>query len=151
MMTWDSLQRYRLAQEQAVLRQEYPGFSFYDPQGATYVSGRWVSNSGRPFSLRVSLPSGYPDECPASYITSPSPLRGYFSRIESYGTSHDMHTWVTDRPGWVKICTYHPEHWSAAHSIAKVVRKGQLWMLAYECHLQDGRPIADFLMSVSNL
>jgi hypothetical protein len=146
-MGWDAFQRYRLAQEKDVLAHEYPAFTFSDMTGSTFVSGTWVSNSREYYSLQVSLPPGYPDECPSTYVTYPSPLRGYRKNIAAYGTSHDMHTWESDKAGWVKICTYRPERWSAAHSIAKVIRKGQLWILAYECHLDRGEPIKNFLMS----
>jgi hypothetical protein len=144
-MTWDFDQQRRLAMEQWVLRSEFPDFVFYEPAGRTFVSGTW--NSYNPYSVRVELPRGFPDECPSTYITFPSPLYGYARRqkMESYGSSHAMHTWKTDHPGWVKICTYHPSHWSADQTIAKVITKATLWILAYECHLDDGTEIARFL------
>lgn len=147
-MPWDIYQRSRLSMEKSVLEQEFPNFGFQDPSGSTYITGSWVSNSYNSYSLRIQLPSGYPDECPSTYITSPSPLYTYGRQLmTSYGTSHNMHVWDTDRPGCVKICTYRPEQWSADQSIAKVIRKGLLWILAYECHLDDGQNIANFLQS----
>jgi hypothetical protein len=148
-MSWDRVQQYRLAMEKLVLEQELPGFAFYDPIGRTYVSGNWRSNSGNHYGLHVQLTAGFPDECPSVYITSPSPLYGYARRktIASYETSHAMHTWKSDRPGWVKVCTYHVSDWSADQTLVKVIRKGMLWILAYECHLDEGRDISDFLMS----
>lgn len=147
-MSWDTIQQWRLAAEKNVLEQEFPGFSFHDPTGSTYVSGQWRSNTGQYYGLRVQLPPGFPDECPSTYITSPSPLYGYRRRrtIASYGTSHSMHTWESDHAGWVKLCTYHSSDWSADHTIVKVIRKGMLWILAYECHLDEGKNISDFLM-----
>lgn len=146
-MTWDTEQRRRLAMEQQVLRAEYPDFTFHDPADQTFVSGAWESNGHNSYSLRVELPRGFPDECPSTYITWPSPLYGYAGRheMESYGSSSAMHTWQTDHPGWVKICTYRPSHWSANHSIAQLITKAMLWILAYECHLDDGTEIASFL------
>jgi len=148
-MAWDTIQRYRLSLEKDVLASTFPAFTFHDPTGRTYVSGQWHSNSGKLYGLHVQLTAGFPDECPSTYITMPSPLYGYRNRrtIASYGTSHAMHTWKSDRSGWVKICTYHSADWSADQGIAKVIRKGMLWILAYECHLDDGREIASFLMS----
>jgi hypothetical protein len=147
---WDAIQQYRLAMERQVLAQESPAFSFYEPTGNTYVSGTWRSNSGKNYGLHVQLTAGFPDECPSTYITSPSPLYDYkHSQVTSHGTSHAMHTWKTDRSGWVKICTYHSSDWSADQTIVKVLRKGMLWILAYECHLDEGKDIANFLMSSS--
>lgn len=146
-VTWDKYQRVRLAMEKSVLEREFPNFAFYDPTGATYVHGRWTSNSGKEYELQIRLPAGYPDECPVTYITRPSPLPGVTKTIESYGTSHDMHTQASDRPGWVRLCTISPQGWSANYSIVKVIRKSLLWIIAYECYLEDGKPISQFLMA----
>ncbi|MCG5218232.1 hypothetical protein [Streptosporangium sp. KLBMP 9127] len=146
-MAWSRYQQFRLANDQSVLRREFRAFDFYDRAAATYISGIYTSNMNYSYTLRINIPPGYPDECPSTYITNPSPLWGHSQRMDEYGTSHAMHTWQTDRPGWLKICTYRPELWSAQHSIVKVVRKGMLWIAAYECHLQDGSPVANYLVS----
>lgn len=143
---WKAYQQVRLAQEQASLRQLLPAFTFQSPVADTYVSGWWNSNTNRSYHIRVDLPQGYPDTIPSTYITHPSPLYGREARMDSYGTNHSMHTWATDRPGWVKICIVKPEDWSAAYSLVKVLRKAMLWITAYECHLSDGRPIEKFLL-----
>ncbi|GLZ40786.1 hypothetical protein [Actinokineospora sp. NBRC 105648] len=143
---WKPYQQLRLAQEQQSLRRLLPDFTFHSPQVDTYVSGWWTSNSDRRYQIRVNLPPGYPDAIPDTYVTYPSPLRGWDRPIEQWGNSHAMHTWQTDRPGWAKICIVRPEDWSAAFSVVKVLRKAMLWTTAYECHLDDGRPIKDFLL-----
>jgi hypothetical protein len=147
-LAWDGYQQMRLAQERAGLRRYCPSFSFYDTLGDTFVAGHWTSNNNRFYRIQIDVPPGYPDECPSTYITAPLPLMDWSGTrtIESYGNSHAMHVWQTDRPGWPKICTYRPATWSAAHSMLKVIRKAELWLFAYECHLQEGRPIQDFLL-----
>jgi hypothetical protein len=147
-MAWAIHQQYRLGEEWKGLKDNFQTFTFKDPAGAAYVHGFWVSNQGAHYELRIPVPPGYPDECPSTYITYPAPLRDYtgMTTIESYGTSHEMHVWKTDRPGWVKICTYRPEYWSADNSMVKIIRKALLWIVAYECHLQDGSPIKKFLL-----
>lgn len=144
---WAPHQQLRLAEEEYGLRRQMPTFKFYNRLQGTYVAGQWASNTGRRYDVRLYLPDGYPDVIPHTYVTSPSPLYGYGSRkLESYGSSHKMHTWETDHPGWVKICIVQPEDWSAKYSIVKVLRKALLWLTAYECHLDDGTPIANFLI-----
>ncbi len=143
---WKPYQQVRLSQEQQVLRRLLPGFSFHDKAGDTHVLGWWTSNGDRQYQIRVNLPPEYPDSIPSTYITYPTPLYSRDRRMEEYGNSHAMHTWRTDRPGWTKICIVRPEDWSAAYSVVKVLRKAMLWATAYECHLDDGRPIADFLL-----
>jgi hypothetical protein len=148
-MAWDRIQQLRLDMERAVLAAEFPLFSFHDPLGATYVSGIWRSNSNKFYGLHVQLTGGFPDECPSTYITSPSPLNDYYGRrISSYeSASHAMHVWKSDRAGWTKVCTYHPSDWSADQAIVKVIVKGGLWIAAYESHLDEGKNIADFLQT----
>jgi hypothetical protein len=142
---WKPYQQLRLAQERLALENNLPAFTFYSLLQDTYVSGWWMSNTDHRYQIRVDLPAGYPDDVPNTYVTHPSPLWGYGQRMDAYGNSHAMHTWEADRPGWVKICIVRPEDWSAAYSVVKVLRKAMLWITAYECHLDDGRSIAQFL------
>jgi hypothetical protein len=145
-MPWQSHQRYRLAAEKKLLKESFPHFQFYSPTENTYLLGNWRSSRGNVFGIRIDLPSGFPDECPSTYIVSPSPLRGkWWKRIDSYGSSHEMHCWTSDRPGAVKICTFRPEFWSAAFSLPMVALKAQLWLEALESHRDTGRNIADYL------
>jgi hypothetical protein len=73
---------------------------------------------------------------------------GFHQEVMEYGNSHAMHTWISDRPPWVRLCTYRPERWSAAHSIEKVLQKAMLWIEAYEAHVDSGRPISAFLLNM---
>jgi hypothetical protein len=148
-MAWKPYQQVRLAHEEIALRHHLPEFEFYSPLNGTYVSGWWTSNQQRSYQIQLFLPNAYPDAAPDTYITYPTPLYGFGRQrlMESYGTSHMMHTWETDRPGWVKVCIVRPEYWSAEYSIVKVLRKAMLWVTAYECHLDDGRPLKEFLQN----
>lgn len=147
-MRWKPYQQFRLAQERQVLQRHAPAFEFYEPTGNTYVSGWTTSNLDRSYALCIMLPAAFPDVAPDTYISSPSPLLGYrgLRTIDSYGNSHDMHVWKSDRPDWTKLCIVHPDSWSAEYTIYKVIIKAKLWIAAYESHLDDGRNIADFLI-----
>lgn len=146
-MAWEYYQQYRLATEKAILAKDFPHFTFYNPFENTYISGTWKSSRNNYYTIRIVLPQGFPDECPDTYITYPSPLQGKFKPIESYGTSHDMHCWATPVPGWTKICTFRPAYWSAEFSLAMVALKAQLWLEALEFHRDTGRNIAEFLLT----
>lgn len=146
-MGWAEYQRLRIAQDQFVMRGEHPGFGFYNLTGRTYISGPHISNTSRRYDVLITLPAGYPDECPSTYVTGPNPLRDWRGKLlEAYGTNAKMHVWQTDFAGWVKICTFRPESWNAAISLNKVTRKALLWLAAYECHLDDGSPLSRFLL-----
>jgi hypothetical protein len=142
---WQPYQQRRLAQERVALQRHMPSFQFFNPTQDTYISGWWASNTNQQYQITSYLPDVYPEAMPDTYVTFPSPLPAYRGLIESYGTSHDMHTYATDQPGWVKVCIVRPEDWSAAYTMLKVLRKAQLWLTAYECHLDDGQPIKNFL------
>ena len=147
-MTWNAHQQYRLAIERTILREHMPDFDFYDPAGETTVEGEWTSSRNNTYRLVLSLPPGFPDECPSCYVASPTPLMGFHEELIEYGNSHAMHTWISDRPPWVRLCTYRPERWSAAHSLEKVLQKAMLWIEAYESHVDSGRPISAFLLNM---
>ena len=145
---WLPYQRYRLALEREILKIHMPDFEFFDTTGDAYVFGHYTSSQGTTYGLHISIPDGFPDACPGSYITDPSPLMGKDMAINAYKNSHDMHCWTTDVEGWTKICTFKPETWSAEHSIEKVIQKSFLWIEAYESHLTTGRDIAHFLLNI---
>jgi hypothetical protein len=144
-MAWTPEQQRRLAIEKAILDERMPLFEFVNPAGETTVEGNWQSSQSTHYRFLIRLPKGFPDECPSCYVVWPSPLRGRDQLIEAYGSNHAMHTWETDRPGWTKICTFHPNRWHSQYTLEKVIHKAMLWIEAYEAHMETGRPIADFL------
>jgi hypothetical protein len=146
---WDSRQQYRLAVERRILAENMPDFSFCDPVGDTRVEGSWTSSADKTYYIVITIPQGFPEECPGCYVSEPSPLLSFEGKpLEALGSNHLMHLWETDRPGWAKLCTYRPEGWSAAHSLEKVVQKAMLWIEAYEGHLSTGWPINHFLLDM---
>lgn len=144
---WQEYQKMRLAQEATAVEALMPYFG-YD-YGVDYMrfSGRWWSNLDRYYVVQLELPPTYPDAVPDTYVVEPSPLLDFNGRrMTTHGSSHAMHTWATDRDGWVKVCIVRPEDWSAEYSVVKVLRKALLWITAYESHTKSGRPIADYLL-----
>src|SRR5580704_13380953 len=102
-----SEQRQRLGLEQAALQQEgFSQFSVYWDKGddTYYASGYTSSNSGRPYGLHISIPSGFPYERPPMYLTEPFPLLMHDgSRVSSLGLSHRMHTLAPHSNGMVQL------------------------------------------------
>lgn len=146
-MVWSEKQRYRLAQEKKILENHLPGFNFYEPTGNTYASGEFYTNCRNKYGVRIEIPSGFPDECPRAYVSTPNPLWGYRNEktILSYKVSHTMHTLSPHSNGWVQVCHFRPERWNASNTLYKVFIKVRLWLEAYEGHRATGRNIDDFL------
>lgn len=150
MPPWLPHQQRRLAHEEQILYDTMPGFQIHDRLGDMYIAGSWVSNGGYgPYSIRIYVSRGYPDECPTTYITAPNPLLDHWDKpMTSWGTSHDMHTWETDRGTWLKLCTFKPAFWDARNSLVQVAKKALVWIVAYEEHRIHGKKISDLLQTM---
>ncbi len=157
-MGWREDQKYRLAVERVLVNEHMPGFVFRDPVGDTLVEGSFVTSANKAYGVRIEIPSGFPDQCPRAYITSPSPLWSYGQsnslwrklmekNINEKGISHEMHTLSPHSNGWVQVCHFRPERWSADLTLIQVLLKVRLWLEAYELHSLTGRPIDDFLLT----
>lgn len=148
-MTWQPHQQIRLATEWHLLREHLPDFEFFDRTGRTYVLGKWRSPKGYVYTIRIDLPRGYPDECPKTYIVAPSPLLDHYGKhMTRHGASHSYHTWRSDRPGFVQVCTYRPEYWDSASTLIQLVHKSFLWLIAYDEHRATGKQISDLLLTM---
>jgi ubiquitin-protein ligase len=147
-----SEQHQRLLLENQILHQEgFTQFSIYtdDATGRYYVAGYTNSSSGRSYRLYISIPSGYPQQRPAMYITDPLPLKMRDGTlVTSLGISHNMHTLAPSDNGMVQICHWRDDRWHSGILLHKVILKGLIWIEAYEQHLATGHPLADFVRTM---
>jgi ubiquitin-protein ligase len=150
---WSDDQRRRLVLEHQVLQREgFDQFSVYhDKSDDTYwASGTGSANSGRQYKLHIPIPSGFPYQRPPMYLTSPYPLRGFDgSLVSSLGISHQMHTLAPDANGYVQICHWRDARWHSGIMLQKVFLKGLIWIEAFEQHLATGRPLAEFVSTMT--
>lgn len=145
---WRPDQIMRLDLEEQLLKAHMKGFALRRHQSTAEVTGTWSgSPRGYTYSLLITVPKGYPDECPTTYLTNPCPLYQFDGKPFPTGASHKLHTLGKDAHGRVIICTMRSEHWTAEYSLEKLVRKALLWIVGYECHLDAGKPISKFLMN----
>lgn len=150
---WTAEQRQRLVLEHEVLQREgFTQFSVYQDKVADtyYAAGVTLSNAGYKYRLYISIPSGYPHECPSMYITDPLPLlmadRTPLTRL---GVSHQMHTLAPSTNGMAQICHWRPARWHSGILLQKVFLKGLIWIEAYEQHIDTGRPLAEFVRTMA--
>jgi hypothetical protein len=150
---WTIEQRQRLALEHQVLQREgfdQFGVYHYASDDSYSASGTASANSGRQYRLWIPIPSGYPNQRPPLYVTSPDPLRMFDGSIVSFlGVSHQMHTLAPLSNGWPQICHWRDTRWHSGILLQKVFLKGLLWIEAYEQHLATGRSIAEFVLSMA--
>jgi len=149
---WTDDQRRRLYLENEVLHKEdFTQFSvyWYRSSDSYEASGTTSSSSGKLYTLAVPIPTGFPQERPKMYLTSPFPLyTASGNLVSSLGTSHDMHTLTPLSGGQVQICHWRDDRWHSGIMLHKVFLKGLLWIEAYEQHLATGRPLAEFVSTM---
>lgn len=144
MASWIYEQRERLVYEEKLLSKELPHFKFYDRTQShlTTVRGYHTTAANNKYALWLRLGKAFPYEVPGLYVTFPSPLYGRGGRtIQSYGTSHYMHTWKPDWNDYVKICHWKEEFWTTDNTVLSVILKGFLWLEAYEVYRRGGSAI----------
>jgi hypothetical protein len=132
----------RLRFERELVRLYAPSFCFHVINGSPYLEGNRYSNGGKSYRAKIILPSDYPYNEPALYITSPHTLwmRGGNQTINSLGTSHNFHTYDNGSGGCVKIC--HSDYWDASMNCLTVIKKFAIWTEAHQGHLRTGNSIA---------
>lgn len=152
---WRDDQRKRLVLEHEILQREgFDQFSVYHDRSAdTYWAvGNASANSGRQYRLYIPIPAGYPHQRPPMYVTEPNPLRMYDGTlVASLGVSHNMHTLAPHSQGWPQICHWRDGRWHSGILLQKVFLKGMMWIEAYEQHLATGRPLAEFVLTMTEI
>lgn len=145
------LNRYffeRLRLEREIVNRHLPQFRSYSYATNPYFSGAYTTTAGgRRYTLKLVIPSGYPDDRPSLYVTNPLTLRkfGYRGTVNKIGASHDFHTWSNGPNGCVQICHTKSDQWDASQTCVGVLMKGLLWTEAYDAYMATGRTIAKIL------
>jgi len=139
-------QCHRMAFEEAMVRQKFPGFEVYDRQGTPFYVGRLTGPGFRNwYELTLRLLPGHPEEGPPSLlVTAPAvlPLYGNRGTLNALGSSADYHVFKNDG-GPVKICFTHG--WTPSGTAVMCLWRGSLWVTAYELHLATGQTIAEII------
>lgn len=147
---WTDEQCYRLAAEKKVLEKNFPDFKFYNSTNDTdcYIYGKIISTKQNIYYIKIIIPN-FPYRCPKAFICYPKNMRDYDGiLLTNIGLSHRMHTLEPSKDGLVQLCLYREERWTASCSLTKLLIKAGLWIEAYEAHLETGKPIDDFVITM---
>lgn len=139
--------RARLAKEQELLTQHFPGANIQFPEDPARagVVAPLSTNRKRRYVLWIPL-GGFPNERPDMYIVEPSPLRDRRGKkLKKIGVSFSMHLLSPDAHGYPQICHHSDAAWTPNLTLYKVVMKGRIWLEAYEQHLAKGEDIDRYL------
>lgn len=113
-----------------LLEQYFRGrVSWINPTGNTRVEVRVTCTNDKQYTLRVYLPSDYPNSCPDVVVSNPSScLRKRDGSLLSYTDGGD-HT-LDSRDGCTKICHFRSSLWRDDNTVYQVVMKGLIWLEA---------------------
>jgi hypothetical protein len=137
----------RLRIEETVLESSFKGaFRLTcDTGGAANLDIDVTVPGGGTYGLLLVAAPDYPSSMPDAYLVRPLVLRDFHGReLLAISPSHDMHL-LKPAGRFVRLCHYKPENWHPNVTLYKVVLKCMIWLVAYENHLQSGRPVTDYL------
>jgi ubiquitin-protein ligase len=137
----------RLKIETTVLDETFPkAFRIAaEASGLTRVEVDVTVPGGGTYTLLLVAAADYPSSLPEVYIVSPLVLRDCRGReLLAISPSHEMHL-LKPNSRFIRLCHYKAENWHPNVTLYKVVLKCLIWLVAYENHLQSGRPITDYL------
>lgn len=145
-MEWSRNQQAQLAAEKSRIEKYFPNgqIRWNNPNSLYYA---WVqitmnSNSNKLYTLRIYIPSDFPNSCPDMVMVSPSDLRQRNGAALPHESSV-FHT-IGERDGYIKICHTRPALWTQTW-LYEIFLKGRLWIEAYEGHLATGNNMDVYL------
>jgi hypothetical protein len=140
------MQEARFKMETKILERYFPKkFNFENRNSENeFLDVGVKSQSGKIYRLKITL-DDFPNAMPRVYITYPLPLLNKKGE-KLGGPSHPMHTLDNDGNN-IQICHYKSENWDASVTLYKVILKARIWIEAYECHLNTGKNVDDYLKS----
>ena len=137
----------RLKIEETVLAASFKGaFQLaQDASGTARLEVDVTVPGGGAYRLLLVAAADYPSSMPEAYLISPLILRDCHGReLLAISPSHQMHL-LKPNSRFIRLCHYKPANWHPNVTLYKVVLKCLIWLVAYENHLQSGRPITDYL------
>ena len=116
----------------------------------TYVEVEVSCTNKRKYVLRVHISNDFPNSCPSVVVISPNGIlrraNGSFLRT----ASRNDHV-LPSKDGFTQICHFRSHIWMGDATLSQVVKKGVIWLEAYELHLQTGDPLDKFLQAEETL
>ncbi len=147
-MPWSVTQRQRLGFEKDLMENYFRNrVTWINPTSDTKVEVRVTCTNDKQYTLRVYLPSDYPNSCPQMVVCSPSSyLRMKNGSILS-GSSVVNHT-LGSKDGCTQICHFRTDLWRDNNTLYQVIMKGLIWLEAYEAHLRTGESLNRYLQEM---
>ncbi len=144
--TWTANQCQKLGFEKDLLDKYFQNrVTWIDPtrRGHTKVEVQVTCSNDKQYTLRVYVPSDYPNSCPDVVVKTLSKLKARNGmNLEDYSVENYI---GRTRDGYMGIGHVRPDLLGNSNTLYKVVMKGLIWLEAYEAHLCTGQPMSSFL------
>jgi hypothetical protein len=118
--------------------------SWNNPTSDTTVEVKMATSNDHYYTLRIYLPSDYPNSCPELTVASPKTLKRCNGSILTGSATSADHTYGA-KNGLLKICHFIEGSWTDQFTLYQVFMKGLIWLEAYESHLSTGKSISTYL------
>lgn len=115
-------------------------------QHATKVEVTVTLSNDKEYTLRVSLPSDFPNSCPSMIVSVPRYCLKKKNGSSLNVSSGEDHT-LPSKDGCTQICYCRPDLWRNDYTLYQVITKGVTWLEAYEVHLETGDPLDWYLQT----
>ena len=108
------------------------------------------STRGKKYVLRLYIPPNFPKSCPSLVVIAPDGiLRRKDSSLLGFASRQD-HV-LSSKDGYTRISHYPANNWVGNKTLLQVIKKGLVWLEAYEIHLRKGGSIDRFLQGVATV
>lgn len=143
---WAPAQQRRLGLEKQILEKSFHTVRWHNPQsmGETKVDVDFKTNSGGRYTLRIDIPSDFPNSCPDLLLASSSKSIRKRNGEPLPGLSESFHT-LGKQDGCYKLCHFRANNWDTNNTLYLVFLKGRLWLEAFENHLKTGYDLDHYL------
>ena len=105
---------------------------------------------GKKYVLRLYIPPNFPKSCPSMVVIAAGGiLRRKDHSLLSFASRQD-HV-LSSKDGYTRISHYPVNSWVGNKTLLQVIKKGLIWLEAYEIHLREGGSIDQFLQGVATV
>lgn len=147
-MPWSTSQRQRLGFEKDLLEKYFRNrVTWIDPTGDTKVEIKVTCSNDRQYTLRIYLPTDFPNSVPDMIVKTPSMCR--LTRRDGSALAGSPDHVYGSRDGCTKICHFKPDLWRSNNTLYQVVMKGLIWLEAYQAHLRTGSNLSTYLCEMN--
>ena len=141
-------QRIRLESERRDLESHFEcdKINWTKLRNETHVEVKVTCTNDKNYVLRVYITPDFPNSCPPMVVISPSGILRRKNGSMLLVASRQDHV-LSSKDGYTQICHFRSNLWMGEITLSQVIKRGLVWLEAYELHLRTGDPLDRFLQA----